>query len=111
MTGQPPGTNRPNRPNRRSLLGYAGAGTAVGIAAVGGAVGGGVGGYALGSAQEAHARAAAYAFEGKHQAGIVTPAQDRLHFAAFDLTTDSRAELIELLREWTDAARDLTRGR
>ncbi|MFZ1410643.1 MAG: hypothetical protein WAS07_04240, partial [Micropruina sp.] len=30
-----------------------------------------------------------YPFEGAHQAGIVTPAQDRLHFAAFDL--DPRA--------------------
>ena len=24
----------------------------------------------------------------RHQAGITTPAQDRLHFAAFDVTTD-----------------------
>ena len=31
-----------------------------------------------------------YAFRGEHQAGIVTPAQDRLHFAAFDVTTDAR---------------------
>ena len=29
-----------------------------------------------------------YPFHGEHQAGIVTPAQDRLHFAAFDVTTD-----------------------
>ena len=36
----------------------------------------------------------AYPFHGEHQAGIVTPAQDRLHFAAFDVTTDSRAELV-----------------
>ena len=28
-----------------------------------------------------------------HQAGIVTPAQDRLHFAAFDVTTDDRDQL------------------
>ncbi|HEY7207160.1 MAG TPA: twin-arginine translocation signal domain-containing protein, partial [Gaiellaceae bacterium] len=25
-------------------------------------------------------------FHGEHQAGIATPAQDRLHFAAFDVT-------------------------
>ena len=30
------------------------------------------------------------AFRGEHQAGIVTPAQDRLHFVAFDLTTTDR---------------------
>ena len=29
-----------------------------------------------------------YPFYGEHQAGIVTPAQDRLHFAAFDVITD-----------------------
>ena len=32
-------------------------------------------------------------FHGEHQAGIVTPAQDRLHFVAFDVTTDDRDEL------------------
>jgi deferrochelatase/peroxidase EfeB len=49
-------------------------------------------------------------FHGPHQAGIVTPAQDRLHFAAFDVTTDSRDELIAMLRAWTDAAAKMTRG-
>ncbi len=49
-------------------------------------------------------------FLGPHQAGIVTPAQDRLHFAAFDVTTDSRDELIALLRAWTDAAAKMTQG-
>ena len=32
-------------------------------------------------------------FYGPHQAGIATPAQDRLHFAAFDLVTDSVADV------------------
>lgn len=50
-------------------------------------------------------------FYGEHQAGIVTPAQDRLHFVAFDVVTDKRAELVELLREWTAAAARLTQGR
>lgn len=49
-------------------------------------------------------------FRGAHQAGIVTPAQDRLHFAAFDVTTGSRAQLVALLRAWTVAAERLTRG-
>ena len=39
---------------------------------------------------EPGSRSDAYPFHGEHQAGIVTPAQDRLHFAAFDVTTDSR---------------------
>jgi deferrochelatase/peroxidase EfeB len=49
-------------------------------------------------------------FHGPHQAGIATPTQERLHFAAFDVTTERRAELKELLQEWTDAAMKLTRG-
>jgi deferrochelatase/peroxidase EfeB len=52
-----------------------------------------------------------YAFHGRHQAGIVTPAQDRVHFAAFDVTATSRAELLMLLRAWTDAAAAMTQGR
>ena len=53
----------------------------------------------------------AYAFRGPHQAGITTPAQDRLHFAAFDVTTESRDELVDLLRRWTLAAEQMTAGR
>ena len=52
----------------------------------------------------------AFAFRGPHQAGITTPAQDRLHFAAFDVTTGSRAQLIALLKAWTEAADRMTRG-
>jgi len=54
--------------------------------------------------------AAATEFDGAHQAGIVTPAQDRLHFAAFDIVTDDRTELQAMLQEWTAAARRMTRG-
>lgn len=43
-------------------------------------------------------------FHGEHQAGITTPAQDRLHFSAFDVITDDRDELVGLLKEWTEAA-------
>lgn len=50
-------------------------------------------------------------FYGPHQAGIVTPAQDRLHFVALDVTTTKKAELIELLQEWTTAAARMTQGK
>lgn len=50
-------------------------------------------------------------FRGPHQAGIATPAQDRLAFAAFDVTTTSRSDLIALLQAWTGAAELMTRGR
>ena len=49
-------------------------------------------------------------FEGAHQAGIVTPAQDRLYFVALDMTSEERADLISLLKDWTAAARQMTQG-
>jgi deferrochelatase/peroxidase EfeB len=58
----------------------------------------------------APSRQDAFAFRGARQAGITTPAQDRLHFAAFDVTTGSRAQLIALLKAWTEAADRMTRG-
>ncbi len=51
-------------------------------------------------------------FHGTTQAGIATPAQDRLHFAAFDVVAGLGArDLRALLREWSAAAATMTRGR
>ena len=86
--------------SRRSLLGV-GAGTAVGVAAA-------AGGVALVARDEG--TEPVVPFHGEHQAGIVTPAQDRLHFAAFDVTTEDRAELVALLERWTAAAAAMTAG-
>ena len=36
-------------------------------------------------------------FRGERQAGIITPQQDRMHFCAFDVTTDNRDDVIALL--------------
>lgn len=95
--------------SRRSLLGGgAAAAGAVGAFAVGRATDGGTPPET--AARTSGERAAAYAFRGEHQAGIVTPAQDRLHFAAFDVTTDDRDALVSLLQQWTDAAERMTRG-
>lgn len=58
----------------------------------------------------ADARQRPYAFRGSHQAGIVTPAQDRLHLAAFDVLTDDRDALVALLQQWTLAAEQMTAG-
>jgi deferrochelatase/peroxidase EfeB len=49
-------------------------------------------------------------FYGAHQAGITTPAQDRLHFVAFDVITSDRAKLVDLLKKWTAAAARMTLG-
>jgi deferrochelatase/peroxidase EfeB len=90
---------------RRRLLASAGAGAAgLGL--------GGAGGFLVGqeTAEASSDGTGSVPFYGEHQAGIDTAAQDRLHFAAFDLVTNSRAELRELLREWTRAAAEMTAG-
>ncbi len=96
----------PARPtvSRRRLLGAAGVGA---VAGAGVAVGVPAAARAVSSEPSA---GLAYPFYGEHQAGIVTPAQDRLHFTAFDLTTTSWAEVVRLLKAWTVAAERMTRG-
>ncbi|WP_405612529.1 iron uptake transporter deferrochelatase/peroxidase subunit [Streptomyces sp. NBC_00076] len=98
-------------PSRRALIGWGGAGLALGAAAAGGAVAMTRTGESTDDAAPAGAETgAAVAFHGAHQAGIATPVQDRLHFAAFDVTTDDRAELVQMLKDWTEAARRMTGG-
>ncbi|HET7506948.1 MAG TPA: iron uptake transporter deferrochelatase/peroxidase subunit [Solirubrobacterales bacterium] len=90
---------------RRRFLASAGAGAAgLGLGAAGG--------FLVGqeSADADGEGTGSVAFYGPHQAGIDTPAQDRLHFAAFDLLTEDPGELRELLREWTLAAAEATAG-
>jgi deferrochelatase/peroxidase EfeB len=53
---------------------------------------------------------AAVPFEGAHQAGIVTPVQDRLLFASFDVITDDRDDLVQVLEDWTAASRRMVNG-
>jgi deferrochelatase/peroxidase EfeB len=108
--GQRPG------PSRRRLL----AGTG---AAVGGAVAGGLAGYfarpgdtAAGTLTDAGEIAGdsdqTIPFYGAHQAGIATPAQDRLAFGAMNVVSGTtRAGLSALLREWTTAAARMTAGK
>jgi deferrochelatase/peroxidase EfeB len=89
---------------RRRLLASAGVGAAgIGLA--------GAGGYLIGSeTAQADDGTGSVPFYGEHQAGIDTPAQDRLHFAAFDLVTEDRSALRELMREWSSAAAEMTEG-
>ena len=92
--------------SRRGLLGAAGAGLA-GVAV------GAAGGFALAREESPSPQvpgARTYPFYGEHQAGILTPVQDRLHFAALDVITDSREELVQLLKDWTIAAARMTQG-
>jgi deferrochelatase/peroxidase EfeB len=88
----------------------------IGAAGAAGLAAGGVGGAAIrgtGASSEAPAGSATEAVEflGEHQAGIVTPAQDRLHFVSFDVTTSDRGQLVRMLRAWTVAAHRMVAGR
>jgi len=95
-------------PSRRSLIGWGGAGLALGAAAAGSAVAMTRTGNDVDPT--AAEMGAAVEFHGAHQAGIATPVQDRLHFAAFDVKTDDRAEFVQMLKDWTAAARRMTAG-
>jgi len=95
--------NAPPGLSRRGLFGLTGA------AVVGAGVGFGVD-RVLTPHEGSSGAAAVYPFFGEHQAGILTPAQDRLHFAAFDVSDISRAELKELLEDWSYAANRMTAG-
>ncbi len=105
---QPTPTTPPSRSavSRRGLLGAGAAAVGVGAGLAGG----------LGLASHGSANPTAvpapdrYAFYGPHQAGIVTPAQDRLHFATFDMVSQDRADLVTLLQDWTAAAARMTQG-
>ncbi|MET4051469.1 deferrochelatase/peroxidase EfeB [Frigoribacterium sp. PvP054] len=95
--------------SRRGLLGLVGTGVGAGVLGLGVGVG-------TDRAVQAHAEgssgaSASYPFFGGHQSGIVTAAQDRLHFASFDVGDGiTRAELVELLQDWSHAASRLTAG-
>ncbi|CAM5358790.1 MULTISPECIES: iron uptake transporter deferrochelatase/peroxidase subunit [Streptomyces] len=94
--------------SRRALLGWGGAGLALGAVAAGGAV---AATRAGDDAEPAGAgTGAAIPFHGERQAGVATPVQDRLHFAAFDVRTEDRDAFVGMLKEWTEAARRMTAG-
>src|SRR6201986_500007 len=93
----------PAGPSRRRLL------TGAGLFGAG-AVAGGLTGYFTGAATEpsgAGDAAQTIPFYGAHQAGIITPAQDRLAFGTMNVVSGmSGADLRDLLRAWTGAAAD-----
>jgi deferrochelatase/peroxidase EfeB len=95
------------RLSRRGLIRAGATATAgVGLGAAGGATA-----HALAEpAARPDPAATTYPFHGAHQAGITTPVQDRLQFASFDVTTESREELVALLQAWTQAAERMTQG-
>ncbi|HEY3832818.1 MAG TPA: iron uptake transporter deferrochelatase/peroxidase subunit [Acidimicrobiia bacterium] len=106
MTDGEPAPPRSGFSRRRFIGGAAGA---AGLAAAAGA-----GGFGIARATEASADAPAAGarepFYGHHQSGIATPAQDRLMFAAFDVTTSDADALQRMLGTWAAAAERMTQG-
>jgi deferrochelatase/peroxidase EfeB len=92
---------------RTFLAGAAGAGAGL---AVGAAAGVGSERSGVFASDDDAATAQSVVFWGEHQAGIATPAQDRLQFAALDLTTTRRQDVADLMRTWTDAASRMCAG-
>ena len=99
-----------SRFSRRQALGL-GAATAAGAAGIVLAESSGASVFRAGHGEPAAAEGTPVPFHGEHQAGIASAVQDRLHMAAFDVTTDSRDEVIALLKAWTAAAARMTQGR
>ena len=99
--------SRPHRVNRRTFLGSmssAAAGAVVGVTASRSVSGGpAYAGQPPGNDIEP--------FYGVHQGGIATEPQSHSMFVAFDVTTDHREDLTELLRMWTNLAAELSLGR
>lgn len=98
---------------RRQFLGLAGWGAlTLGLAGGGFALGrgAGTGGAAASGGAAGDIGQLRYPFRGVHQQGVLTPAQQQMHTAAFDLTTKDRKKVIQLLQDWTLAAERMTNG-
>jgi deferrochelatase/peroxidase EfeB len=95
-------------PSRRGFLGAA-LGAAAGAVVAGGA-GFGVARATAPSEIPEASGTSLVPFYGSHQAGIATPAQDRLAFAAFDITSRNTQAVQAMLGRWAAAAARMTAG-
>ena len=50
-------------------------------------------------------------FYGSNQAGIITSPQDNLYIVSLEVTTDSKQDLIQLFKDWTEASALMTSGK
>jgi deferrochelatase/peroxidase EfeB len=99
------------RPTRRGFL----ASTAGLLAAAGSGLAAGSATKALADARDAGSPEAtgsnhAEPFWGEHQGGVVTPIQSYTYFAAFDLVTTKRGDVVKLFQAWTAAASRMAKG-
>ena len=97
---------QPTGLSRRKLFGAAGVTAAV----VGAASAGALAGRASAASSSPTHLQDPVPFRGERQAGIITEAQDRMHFCAFDVTTDKRDDVVAMLKQWTAMAERMTLG-
>ena len=93
--------------SRRDILktaGIGGLGIAVGASGLGGLL-------AVSDSAATNGHDDMVPFYGPHQAGIATNPQDNLYFASLEVTTNSKSDLIQLFKEWTEAASLMTEGK
>lgn len=99
--GMPGATRRDFLTTAAGMAALAGAGAAVGHPAQAETVPG----------QAQPPTSAVEPFRGAHQSGIVTfPIQHHTYFAAFDLVTEKRDDVIKLLKSWTEASARMMTG-
>ena len=94
--------DNPKAPSRRRFLGAAGlAGAAASLPA---------NAASAANAAMTETAGATLPFYGARQSGITTAMQDHIYFAAFDLKTEQRADVVALLQRWTLAAARMMAG-
>lgn len=95
--------------SRRDMLRLTGA-TSLGLLLGGGGVSGFMAARKAVAEPKNIANEDSISFYGSNQAGILTPAQNFIYFAAFDLTTTNLSDVKKLMQAWTTAAASLTSG-
>lgn len=102
MTGRK--EEKPCSTRRGFLSGTAGLVAAAGAGLTAGTATDALAGTVAPNGPDTRNRKQAEPFWGKHQGGIVTPGQSHTYFAAFDLVTTKRDDVVKLLKTWTSAA-------
>lgn len=93
--------------SRRDVLktaGIGGLGVVIGASGLGGIL-------AATDSQMKNRQSEIVPFYDRHQAGIATDPQDNLYFVSLEVTTDSKQELVQLFKEWTEASALMTAGK
>lgn len=98
--------------SRRDMLRLAGVG-GVGLLLSGGAIGSILGTQVKSASNPSaslNANQDTIPFHGAHQAGIITPSQNFICFASFDVVTNNVSDVRTMFQKWTTAAESLTSG-